>query len=125
MKGNGEVYNMQENSEQQPVVTFTASAVQHLQRQLAKEAGAKIVRLYVKTAGCSGLQYKFAFEAEAVSDDIACDTGQQLIVYIDKKAIPFIAGTMIDYVKHGLNAEFKFTNPLEKGSCGCGESFYV
>ncbi len=116
---------MQNLTENKAIVVFTPAAIQHLKKQLSKQSEQSIVRLYVKTAGCSGLQYKFDFVTQALPDDVACDVGEQLFVYIDKKAIPFIEGTMVDYVKQGLNAQFKFTNPLEKGSCGCGESFYV
>jgi iron-sulfur cluster assembly protein len=31
----------------------------------------------------------------------------------------------MDFSKEGLNEGFKFVNPNEKGSCGCGESFTV
>lgn len=116
---------MQKVSEDNSVVTFSESAIHHLQKQLAKHPADSVVRLYVKTAGCSGLQYKFDFVAQPLKEDIACQANAQFIVFIDKKAIPFLEGTVIDYVKQGLNWQFKFTNPLEKGSCGCGESFFV
>lgn len=116
---------MQDKTENKAIVTFTPQAVEYLKKQLTKQPAPSVIRMYVKTAGCSGLQYKFDFVAQSLADDVACEVGEQLIVYIDKKAIPFIEGTMVDYVKQGLNAQFKFTNPLEKGSCGCGESFYV
>lgn len=115
---------MQNLSENKVLLTFTPSAIRQVKKQLLKQSE-HIVRFHIKTAGCSGLQYKFDFVAQAFPEDIACDVGDGLIIYIDKKAIPFIAGTTVDYVKQGLNAQFKFMNPLQKGSCGCGESFYV
>jgi iron-sulfur cluster assembly protein len=37
----------------------------------------------------------------------------------------FILGTEMDYVEDKMETGFKFTNPNEKGRCGCGESFHV
>ena len=44
---------------------------------------------------------------------------------IDPKAIMFLLGTEMDYVEEKLKSGFTFTNPNEKGRCGCGESFHV
>ena len=46
-------------------------------------------------------------------------------VFVDPKSLAYIDGTQLDYVREGLNEGFKFTNPNEKASCGCGESFTV
>ena len=46
-------------------------------------------------------------------------------VIVDPKSLVYIDGTDIDFVKEGLNSGFKFTNPNEKESCGCGKSFHV
>ena len=40
-------------------------------------------------------------------------------------SLPLIDGTVVDFVKQGLNEAFKFQNPKAKGECGCGESFNV
>lgn len=104
---------------------FTPQAIAHLKKQLAKQAAGSLVRFYIKTAGCSGLQYKFDFVPQAMTDDISYAIGENLTILIDSKALPFINNLQVDYVKEGLNQHFKFTNPNEKGSCGCGESFFV
>ena len=49
--------------------------------------------------------------------------GLQLVV--DRKALPFVDGTEIDFERNGLNATFVFRNPNATGACGCGESFTV
>ena len=46
-------------------------------------------------------------------------------VVIDPKSLAYLDGTEMDFVKEGLNEGFKFTNPNQKGECGCGESFTV
>ena len=44
---------------------------------------------------------------------------------VDRKWLPFVDGTEIDFLKVGLNAQFVFKNPNATGECGCGESFTV
>jgi len=39
--------------------------------------------------------------------------------------LAYLDGTEMDFVKEGLNEGFKFSNPNQKGECGCGESFTV
>ena len=46
-------------------------------------------------------------------------------VLIDRKATLFLIGTVMDYEVKAMTAGFTFTNPNEKGRCGCGESFHV
>jgi iron-sulfur cluster assembly protein len=44
---------------------------------------------------------------------------------IDAKALPYVNGTVVDFVEDKLGSSFVFDNPNEKGRCGCGESFHV
>ncbi|MGA6580153.1 iron-sulfur cluster biosynthesis family protein, partial [Providencia sp. NPDC089923] len=46
-------------------------------------------------------------------------------LYVPKEAMPFIDGTVVDFVQEGLNQIFKFNNPKAQHACGCGESFGV
>jgi iron-sulfur cluster assembly protein len=46
-------------------------------------------------------------------------------VFVDPSSITLIDGTVVDFVKQGLNEAFRFLNPNVKGECGCGESFSV
>jgi len=83
------------------------------------------VRLAVKTSGCSGMAYvmEFVDEINELEDEIFEDNGVTIVV--DKKSLVYLDGTEMDYTKEGLNEGFKFINPNEKDSCGCGESFTV
>lgn len=54
-------------------------------------------------------------------DDIIVDFGKLKFV-INKISVPYINGMTLDFVKEGLNEVFKFHNPKEKDSCGCGVS---
>ena len=46
-------------------------------------------------------------------------------VVVDSESLKYIDGTVVDFVKQGLNEAFRFRNPNIKGECGCGESFTV
>jgi iron-sulfur cluster assembly protein len=46
-------------------------------------------------------------------------------VVVDRQALLLIDGTIVDFVREGLNEAFRFRNPNAKGECGCGESFTV
>ena len=43
-------------------------------------------------------------------------------VLIDPKAILFLIGTEMDFVKDKLQSRFVFNNPNQTDACGCGES---
>eukprot|EP00600_Ochromonadales_sp_CCMP1393_P003465 CAMPEP_0174989854 /NCGR_PEP_ID=MMETSP0004_2-20121128/20965_1 /TAXON_ID=420556 /ORGANISM="Ochromonas sp., Strain CCMP1393" /LENGTH=69 /DNA_ID=CAMNT_0016243333 /DNA_START=244 /DNA_END=453 /DNA_ORIENTATION=+ len=60
---------------------------------------------------------------ESTKDEVVSEHGVQVLV--DPKAIFFLVGATMDYVEDTLSAEFTFSNPNEKGKCGCGESFNV
>ena len=82
------------------------------------------IRIGVQTKGCSGLSYtlEFADEKNEFDDELEVSG---LTILIDPKATMFIIGTEMDYVEDKLESGFKFSNPNEKGRCGCGESFHV
>jgi len=50
-------------------------------------------------------------------------TGVRL--FINPQALLKVTGTVLDYQEDDIGSQFVFDNPNAKGSCGCGESFYV
>jgi iron-sulfur cluster assembly protein len=82
------------------------------------------VRIGVRTKGCSGLSYTLEFaDSQQPMDEVVETEGVKLL--IDPKASLFLIGTEMDYAEEKLKSGFVFTNPNEKGRCGCGESFHV
>lgn len=105
-------------------IALTDAAANHVQWQLNQRKSGKGIRLGVKTTGCSGLAYVLEFVDDVNPHDKMFDSnGVQ--IFIDQKSLNFLDGTVMDYVKNGLNEGFEFTNPNTKGECGCGESFTV
>ena len=56
-------------------------------------------------------------------EEVVEDKGVTLL--IDPAATMFLIGSEMDYREDKLQSGFTFTNPNEKGRCGCGESFHV
>jgi iron-sulfur cluster assembly protein len=107
-----------------PLMTLTDAAAERLRRLYDKGEAGKLLRIGVKTKGCSGLSYDMSWaDAPAPTDEVVTDKG--LTVLVDRKASLFLIGTVMDYETKPLASGFTFTNPNEKGRCGCGESFHV
>ena len=71
--------------------------------------------------GCAGFEYIFDSVICKDVNDIEIDFGEIKFI-IDKLSVPYINGMTLDYQKEGLNEVFKFINPKEEASCGCGVS---
>lgn len=105
-------------------VTLTAQAAEHIEKYLHKRGKGLGLRLGVRTTGCSGMAYKLEYVDEPHHDDQVFES-HGVKVFVDAKSLSYIDGTELDYAKEGLNEGFKFANPNEKATCGCGESFTV
>jgi iron-sulfur cluster assembly protein len=107
-----------------PLMQLSDAAAERLRALYAKGEDGKLLRIGVKTKGCSGLSYDLSWTDEAApTDERVTDKG--VTVLIDRKASLFLIGTTMDYEQKAFSAGFTFTNPNEKGRCGCGESFHV
>ena len=106
------------------LMTLTDAAAGRLRSLYDKAEQGKLLRIGVKTKGCSGMSYDMSWVDEpGAGDEVVSDKG--LTVLVDRKASLFLIGTVMDYEVKPMAAGFTFTNPNEKGRCGCGESFHV
>jgi iron-sulfur cluster assembly protein len=107
-----------------PLMQLTDAAADRLRRLYEKGEQGKLLRIGVNTKGCSGLSYDLSWaDAPGPGDEVVSDKGVTILV--DRKATLFLIGTTMDYEQKAMSAGFTFTNPNEKGRCGCGESFHV
>ena len=81
------------------------------------------LRVGVKGGGCSGLSYIFAWEKEARFGDEVFQGPEGSRLYVDKKSLLFLNGTVLDYDTNLVSKGFVFNNPNAKTTCGCGSSF--
>ena len=104
------------------VIEITDNAIQKLLEKQEKD-GFKNIRLGITGGGCAGFEYVFDSidDNGDMSNDIFVDYGRFGVV-IDKISIPYIVGMTLDWQTEGLNEFFKFVNPKEQSSCGCGVS---
>lgn len=107
-----------------PLMTLSNGAAERLRGLYEKGEAGKLLRIAVKTKGCSGMSYDLSWvDAAGPGDEVVTDKG--ITVLVDRKATLFLIGTVMDYEVKAMSAGFTFTNPNEKGRCGCGESFHV
>jgi iron-sulfur cluster assembly protein len=79
------------------------------------------LRVGIKKGGCAGMEYTVEWAAAASPhDEVVEADGARVLV--DPKAVMYLLGTEMDYKADKLSAQFVFSNPNQKGSCGCGES---
>ncbi len=82
------------------------------------------VRVGVTNGGCAGMSYTMAYaESQNPLDEVIEDQGVK--IFIDPKAILFLIGTEVDFVKEKMGARFVFNNPNQTAACGCGESVSI
>jgi len=109
-----------------PILSLTDAAAAQAKKLMQKgvENAAIGLRVGIKTAGCSGLQYQveFASEQKPFEDKIE-DKG--VTIFIDPAAVMFLIGSEMDWQEDKFSSSFTFNNPNETARCGCGESFTV
>ncbi len=105
-------------------ISLTKAAVARLRQQLASEKR-PAMRLAVKKAGCSGLEYVFDYADGAAENDLRYEQ-DGIVIYVDAPSYEMaLKGLQIDYQQDLLSSAFVFNNPNKKGECGCGVSFTV
>ena len=103
------------------MIELTDEAIQQLLEN-QKRDGWKNIRLGITGGGCAGFEYVFdSSNDDGNADDVVLPYGKFNIL-VDKMSVPYLSGMTLDYVTEGLNKLFKFVNPKEQASCGCGVS---
>lgn len=112
-------------------IVIAQSAVDAIAVQVAKRGVAgTALRVGIRGGGCSGFSYVIEFHdgdphARDVVYDLASTSGEPVRVVVDKKSLLYLNGATLEWEKTLMRQGFKFVNPNEKASCGCGTSFQV
>jgi iron-sulfur cluster assembly protein len=106
-------------------VRLTDAAAARISQIMADAEGKYLgVRVGVTNGGCAGMSYTMDYASDAKPfEEVMEDKGVK--IYIDPKAILFLIGTELDFVKEKLGARFVFNNPNQTSACGCGESVSI
>ena len=112
-------------NEVKEIITLTEAAKNRVKEIFWKAKKDYIgIRIGIDNTGCSGHSYKIDYAKNKIEGDeeISIDN---IKIFIDASATIYILGSKIDYIDNGMESGFIFSNPNEKGRCGCGESFSV
>ncbi len=111
--------------ERPKAVRLSDAAASRIQEIMADAAGKyQGVRVGVTNGGCAGMSYTMDYaETANAYDEVVEDKGVK--IFIEPKAILFLLGTEMDFVREKFGARFVFNNPNQTAACGCGESVAI
>jgi len=106
-------------------VRLTEAAAARIREIMAGADGKYLgVRVGVTNGGCAGMSYTMDYaEQTGPLDEVVEDQGVK--IFIDPKAVLFLLGTEMDFVREKFGARFVFNNPNQTSACGCGESVAI
>ena len=112
-------------------ILITAPAMKQLGNLMQQQGNGSVLRVGVRSGGCSGMSYTMDFvpASDTLDDDetyeyMAAD-GQNFRVICDPKSLLYIYGMQLDFSTALIGGGFNFTNPNASQTCGCGSSFAV
>ena len=136
-----EIAEAQAATDAAPQATFTARdgkgiqitepAMKQLAALMQQQGPDKVLRVGVRSGGCSGMSYTMDFidPAEIRSDDERYTYepagAPNFEVVCDPKSLLYIYGMQLDFSSALIGGGFNFTNPNATQTCGCGSSFAV
>jgi iron-sulfur cluster assembly protein len=118
-------------SKKELTIEVTPKAVEAIKRQIQKRnVEGTSLRVGIKGGGCSGFSYVIQFHdgpphARDKVLDYTAEDGTPVRVVCDPKSLIYLHGATLDWEQTLMQQGFKWINPHEKSSCGCGHSFTV
>ena len=112
-------------------VLITAPAMKQLATLMQQQGSGSVLRVGVRSGGCSGMSYTMDFiSAGDIRDDDEAYTYEpadapSFQVVCDPKSLLYIYGMQLDFSTALIGGGFNFTNPNASQTCGCGSSFAV
>ena len=112
-------------------ILITEPAMKQLGVLMTQQGSEKVLRVGVRSGGCSGMSYTMDFiDAAAIASDdeeyVYEPAGAPCFrVVSDPKSLLYIYGMQLDFSSALIGGGFNFTNPNATQTCGCGSSFAV
>jgi len=112
-------------------ILITAPAMKQLANLMQQQGSGSVLRVGVRSGGCSGMSYTMDFidAAEIQGDDERYSYepagAPSFEVVCDPKSLLYIYGMQLDFSTELIGGGFNFTNPNATQTCGCGSSFAV
>ncbi|MFM7647686.1 MAG: HesB/IscA family protein [Cyanobium sp.] len=112
-------------------ILITEAAMKQLAALIPQQGDGKVLRVGVRSGGCSGMSYTMDFiDAAEIRDDderyiYEPDGAASFTVVSDPKSLLYIYGMQLDFSSALIGGGFNFSNPNASQTCGCGSSFAV
>ena len=112
-------------------ILITQTAMDQLARLCCEQGEDKLLRVGVRSGGCSGMSYTMDFvslsEIQENDEVYEYETSNNVSfkVICDPKSLLYIYGMQLDFSTDLIGGGFNFTNPNASQTCGCGSSFAV
>jgi iron-sulfur cluster assembly accessory protein len=112
-------------------ILVTEPAMKQLAALMQQQGEAKVLRVGVRSGGCSGMSYTMDFidASEIRPDDeqyvYEPSGAPSFKVVSDPKSLLYIYGMQLDFSSALIGGGFNFTNPNASQTCGCVSSFAV
>ncbi|MAR52661.1 MAG: Fe-S cluster assembly protein HesB [Propionibacteriaceae bacterium] len=112
-------------------IQITDPAMRQLAKLCREQGDEQILRVGVRSGGCSGMSYTMDFvpasEVEEGDEmyEYSSPEGAAFRVVCDPKSLLYIYGMQLDFSTALIGGGFNFTNPNATQTCGCGSSFAV
>ena len=81
----------------------------------------QLMRMSIKSGGCSGLEYAMEFTLAGKTDEAFEQDGLSYLV--DRKSQDRLDGCEVDFDDGLTGKGFEIRNPNAQATCGCGRSF--
>ncbi|WP_169785644.1 iron-sulfur cluster assembly accessory protein [Enterobacteriaceae endosymbiont of Plateumaris consimilis] len=105
-------------------IFLTNNSLLQVNKIIKKDSIINGIRLILIKTGCFGFKYKIELITKSFKDDLIFQNNN-IYIYIKRKDIIFIDGTIIDFIQENFKEYFKYYNSKIIKSCGCGESFNI
>lgn len=103
----------------------SVAAVERIKQLIAsKDQDDLKFRVHIQGGGCSGFQYGFQLDEEALEDDIELEYGG-VDVLVDPLSMQYLQDAEVDFKDDLQGSRFFVNNPNAATTCGCGSSFSI